>query len=134
MRNYHSLPSGTVAKARLLRRASTQAERHLWAALREKLPNVKVRRQVPHGPYIADFLCFAQRLVIEVDGGQHNERTEADAQRTRYFKEQGYRVIRFWNHDVLQNTDGVVEVIARALNPLSFQEREGPASRSDVGG
>lgn len=134
MRNYRTLSSGVVGRARGLRRNATDAEQRLWSALRQ-MPGMKFRRQVPHGPYVADFLCFSGRLIIEVDGGQHAERAEADALRTRYFEEQGYRVIRFWNHDVLENVEGVAEVITRALeNPLSFQEREGPASRSDVGG
>ena len=129
MRNYHDLPSGSVDKARTLRKNATDAEKRLWRALREKLPGTKWRRQVPHGPYVADFLCFAAKLIVEADGGQHAEQTEQDAIRTRYFERQGYRVLRFWNNDVLENTDGVIETIAAALKSLSSQEREGGAQR-----
>jgi very-short-patch-repair endonuclease len=124
-----ALKPDAVAHARALRRNATDAETKLWRALREKLPAAKFRRQVPIGSYFADFVSHSARLMIEVDGGQHAERAEQDAARTRYFESQGYRVLRFWNHDVLENTNGVLETIS-----LSLREREGPASRSDVGG
>ena len=117
MRNYRDLPSGSVGRAKTLRRNATEAEKRLWNALREKLPGVKFRRQVPHGPYVTDFLNFAGKLIIEVDGATHAERTEQDAARTRYFEAQGYRVLRFWNHEVLNTIDGVVTAIAIALTP-----------------
>ncbi|AEG50795.1 protein of unknown function DUF559 [Sphingobium chlorophenolicum L-1] len=117
MRNYRDLPSGSVSRAKTLRRNATEAEKRLWNALREKLPEAKFRRQVPHGPYVADFLNFAAKLAIEVDGATHAERTEQDAARTRYFEAQGYQVLRFWNHEVLNNIGGVVTAIATALSP-----------------
>ncbi|WP_070156358.1 endonuclease domain-containing protein [Sphingobium phenoxybenzoativorans] len=134
MRNYQTLPSDSVDRAKGLRPNATDAEKRLWSALRQQLGEAKFRRQVPLGPCFADFLSFSAKLIVEVDGGQHVERFEQDAARTRYLESQGYRVLRVWNHDVMENTDGVVETIAAALNPLSFQKREGPASRSGVGG
>ncbi len=117
MRNYRDLPSGAVDQARTLRRNATEAEKRLWRALREQLPTVKFRRQVPHGAYVADFLCFSGKLVVEVDGATHAESIEQDAARTRYFEAQGYHVLRFWNHEVMENTEGVVAVIAARLSP-----------------
>ncbi|MFX8899280.1 DUF559 domain-containing protein, partial [Acinetobacter baumannii] len=73
MHVYQNAPAGAVSKARRLRRASTDAEKRLWQALREAFPGARFRRQVPVGPYIADFLSFGARLVIEADGGQHGE-------------------------------------------------------------
>ena len=70
---------------------------------------------MPIGPYFPDLTCFASRLVVELDGGQHTP--ETDAARTRFIERQGYRVLRFWNNDVRDNIDGVVEVIAQALSP-----------------
>jgi len=122
VRNYRNQPAGTVARARKLRRDATDAERHLLRALRQGVPHYKWRRQVPVGPYFADLLCFSERLVIEVDGGQHSEATVYDAARTRFIEREGYRVVRFWNHDVLANVEGVLTQIS-----LSLGEREGAA-------
>jgi len=121
MRSYDNQPSGTVDRARDLRRNATDAEKHLWRALRQVFPQTKFRRQVPHGPYFADFLSFNAKLVVEVDGGQHADATEYDATRTRYLEAQGYRVLRFWNNDVLTNTDGVLTVISESLSPSPSQ-------------
>ena len=115
MRTYDHQPSGTIDRARDLRRSSTEAEKKLWRALRERLPDAKWRRQMPVGPYFVDIACFASRIVIELNGGQHTP--ETDAARTRFLQNQGYRVIRFWNNDVGDNIDGVVEAIAEALHP-----------------
>ncbi len=119
MRTYDHQPSGTIDRARKLRRDSTEAEKLLWRALREaKL--AKFRRQMPVGPYFTDFACFAERLVVELDGGQHSP--EIDAARTRFIETQGYRVLRFWNNDVLENVEGVVAAISNALPPLPLRE------------
>ena len=114
------LPAGAVSRARTLRRASTDAEQMLWRGLRESLPSAHFRRQVVFGPYFADFASHAAKLVVEVDGGQHADAEEHDRERTRFLNGEGYRVLRFWNNDVLENLDGVLKVIADALpNSLS---------------
>lgn len=114
-----SLPTNAIPRARSMRRNATTAESVLWYALREALPQAKFRRQVPIGRYIADFASHRAKLIIEVDGGQHGERIEQDAKRTRFLEGEGFRVIRFWNNDVLTNCDGVLEQIAAALpSPL----------------
>jgi very-short-patch-repair endonuclease len=97
----------------------TDAEKRLWSRLRRRqLDGHRFRRQVPIGSYIADFGCLNSRLVIELDGGQHNEAgNEAlDAERTERLKTQGFRVLRFWNSDVLMETDSVMETIFNALS------------------
>ncbi len=90
MKSYRSAPSGAVDRARRLRRDMTDAERLLWRAMRKAFPEAKFRRQTPLGAYIADFLTFRHKLVIEVDGGQHAEMLEADARRTRYIEAEGF--------------------------------------------
>jgi very-short-patch-repair endonuclease len=105
----------SVASARRLRRNMTDAERKLWSRLRNKqVDGYKFRRQAPLGPYVLDFFCESERQVIEVDGGQHAE-SKDDEQRTAWLVACGCRVIRFWNHDVLQNIDGVLERIRLEL-------------------
>jgi len=101
--------------ARRLRKNPTDAETHLWSRLRRKqLDGHRFRRQVPLGPYVADFVCFEARLIVEADGGQHAERA-ADKTRTAWLGAQGFKVLRLWNNDVLGNTDGVVAAIRSAL-------------------
>jgi very-short-patch-repair endonuclease len=100
--------------ARKLRRASTEAEMRLWSHLRARqLENAKFVRQFQIGPHVADFACRDAHLAIELDGGQHD--AAADAPRTQIIETFGYRIIRFWNHDVLQNTDSVLEAIRHEL-------------------
>ena len=100
--------------ARKLRRTSTDAENRLWYYLRgSRLDGAKFIRQFPIGPHIADFACRDARLAIELDGSQHNE--TVDAPRTQVIEAFGYRIIRFWNNDVLSNTEGVIESILREL-------------------
>jgi very-short-patch-repair endonuclease len=102
--------------ARALRRELTAAERKLWYRLRRKqLEGFRFRRQVPCGPYIADFLCVGARLVVEVDGSQHGEAT-ADVQRDAWFRAQGYRVLRYWNNDVMERTEEVLAAIMAVLS------------------
>ena len=102
--------------ARKLRNDMTDAERRLWSHLRaSQLDGFKFTRQLPIGDYVVDFACRLARIAIELDGGQHAENPADDA-RTRVIEAHGYRVIRFWNNDVLQNTDGVLTAIQEELN------------------
>jgi very-short-patch-repair endonuclease len=106
----------TLAKAQRLRREMNDAERKLWSALRNRqLNGAKFRRQQPIGPFIADFVCQERRLIIEADGGQHSE-SITDERRTAFLESKGYRVLRFWNNDILSNLDGVAQVIASVLS------------------
>ena len=110
--------SKQTALARALRGRQTEAERTLWRYLRDKrLAGSKFRRQQPLGNYIVDFVCFEHRLIIELDGGHHNEDLEraVDEEREAWFENSGYRVMRFWNNDLLKNLDGVLETISGAL-------------------
>ena len=102
--------------ARNLRKTPTDAERRLWDRLRRnQVDGHRSRRQVPLGSYVVDFLCYSARLIIEVDGGQHAAQTERDDERTAWLEEQGFLVLRFWNNDVLSNTDSVVDTIRQHL-------------------
>ena len=102
--------------ARKLRRNQTEVEDHLWQRLRNRqIEGEKFVFQFPIGPHIADFACRTARLVIELDGRQHADATEADAARTETIESFGYRVIRFWNSDVTTNIDGVLEAIRYEL-------------------
>ena len=105
-----------VQTARELRGNATDAERLLWRFVRNRHPSgYRFRRQVPLGPYVADFVCLRARLILEIDGGQHNESLLDDLERTQYFARHGFRVIRFWNNEVLQQTEAVLESILEAL-------------------
>ena len=105
-----------TARSRELRLNATDAERKLWAQLSaRKSAGVRFNRQFPIGPFICDFVSRTAKLVIEVDGGQHAIDVEKDRSRTAYLEAQGYRVIRFWNNDVLDRIEGVVTEIERAL-------------------
>jgi very-short-patch-repair endonuclease len=102
--------------AKTLRKRSTDTERLLWRYLRIKqIEGLKFRRQEPIGNYIADFVCFESKVVVEVDGGQHTA-SEKDTERDAWLQSQGFKVLRFWNHDVLTNIKGVLEVIRRNCN------------------
>ena len=102
-------------RAKHLRSQSTDSERHLWYYLRAKRLGFKFKRQVPMGAFIVDFVCLEKRLIIELDGGQHLDNEHYDTKRTAWLNMQGFRVLRFWNNDVLQQTTAVLEVILRAL-------------------
>jgi very-short-patch-repair endonuclease len=98
--------------AKNLRKTSTFAERLLWRHLRAKqVEGYKFRRQEPIGDYAVDFVCFEKRIIIEVDGSQHQIEKDKDKKRDKWFKEQGFRVLRFWNNEVLRNIEGVLELI-----------------------
>ena len=103
-------------RARQLRQNMTKAEKILWNKLRGKqLNGCKFRRQQPIGDYIVDFVCFDENLIIEVDGGQHAKQKEQDRERSQWLDQEGFKVIRFWNNDILSNTENVVEEILRTL-------------------
>ena len=98
--------------AKKLRLQSTDAERLLWKYLRaHRMAGYKFRRQVVIEPYIVDFVCLETRLIVEADGGQHLEQTDADSRRTVFLESLGYKVIRFWNHEILGDTQTVLEQI-----------------------
>ncbi len=112
------LPGALLNRARHLRREMTDAERKLWSVLRDhQLDGCRFRRQAPIGPYVVDFVCHEARLVVEVDGSQHGEQRGLahDAVRDSWLATRGYRVLRFWNNDVLSNIDGVAEALLSAL-------------------
>lgn len=129
MRHKPPLPSQTLATAKSLRTASTDAETKLWYYLRAKrLDGLKFRRQHPIPPYIADFYCEELRLVVERDGSQHD--AETDRVRTHALERQGLVVLRFWDNQVLQETAAVLEAIldfarGRTLSPTPPPEGEG---------
>jgi len=125
-------------RSRELRANPTEAERRLWAQLRaRKVAGVRFNSQFPIGPYICDFVSRTARLVIEVDGGQHDWNAAADLARTRFIEAQGFFVLRFWNNDVLENIEGVVAIIERALadrpSPSPSRKREGDGSARSQG-
>ncbi|MDB5096360.1 MAG: hypothetical protein JWM80_781 [Cyanobacteria bacterium RYN_339] len=108
-------PRKLLANAKALRRNATVHERVLWQQLRTLGP--RFRRQVPLDHYIADFVCFEHRLIIELDGGQHTERESEDLRRTAWLESQGFEVLRIWNPEVFRNIDGVMELIRSRLPP-----------------
>ncbi|MBI4515665.1 MAG: endonuclease domain-containing protein [Deltaproteobacteria bacterium] len=106
----------TRARSRALRREGSDAEAALWRRLRaRRLAGAKFRRQHPIGPYFADFCCVEARLVVEIDGGQHAAAAGRDGARTACLAAHGFRVIRFWNHDVLEKTEAVLQAIGLEL-------------------
>ena len=116
--------------ARDLRRNATVAERHLWKHLRKRsLGGYRFRRQHPIGPYVCDFACLQTRLIVELDGSQHLESQSYDTQRDTYLAERGFRVLRFWDREVLLETDHVLEVILGALAEGPPQPSAAPPAR-----
>jgi very-short-patch-repair endonuclease len=116
---------------RKLRREPTEAEKRLWYKLRAgQLDGHKFVRQIGIGPYIVDFACRDAKLIVEVDGGQHADSSK-DAERTAFLNELGYRVMRFWNNEVLSNTDGILEMIVAALAPDQRQADRSNAPHPD---
>ncbi len=125
----------SVERARNLRKSMTKAETLLWSRLRNRgLEGFRFRRQHPIGNYVVDFVCEGERLVVELDGGQHATRNLANEARTHWLQQQGYRVIRFWNNDVLQNLEGVLAMLQAALprgpSPARFTRRPPPKGRA----
>ncbi len=121
---------------RALRTNPTRAESALWQHLAaRRTSGVRFNRQVPIGPFICDFVSRATKLVIEVDGGQHDWQSDDDTRRTQFIERQGFRVIRFWNNDVLERMEGVVAEIGRVLaerpSPNPSRKRKGDSVASD---
>ena len=123
------------AAARALRKRLTPQEVRLWLRLRElrALNNLHFRRQVPIGNFIVDFASLRNRIVVELDGGQHGLSAElvTDRQRDRVLMEKGFRVLRFWNSDVDSNIDGVVETIIAACNPTPARHARRPSPKGE---
>ena len=103
-------------RARILRKNMTDAERVLWRSLRNRqLEGFKFRRQKPIGSYIADFACIEKKIIIEVDGGQNASNKEYDTKRSAFLKKMGFKVLRFWNNEVLKEKDAVLNRIRKSL-------------------
>ena len=116
--------------ARQLRADSTDAERAIWNAVRgRRLGGFKFKQQWTIGPFVVDFRCWERRLVVEIDGGQHGEKR--DRRSMEWLEAQGYRVVRFWNNDVITNLEGVLQVLH---NALTSHPHPGPLPRAGVGG
>ncbi|MBL5912036.1 endonuclease domain-containing protein [Enterobacter asburiae] len=117
----------TRSYAKQLRRELTKEERRLWYLLRSRrFENHKFRRQHPVGNYILDFACCAARLAVELDGGQHDEEQKYDRQRTCWLNEKGWHVIRFWNNELWDNEEAVLEKILETLQMLQPSPRPSP--------
>ncbi|HEX5336886.1 MAG TPA: endonuclease domain-containing protein [Gallionella sp.] len=115
-----------LTNAKLLRVNLTDAEQRLWYHLRaHRFMGLKFKRQKPLGRYIVDFICTERRLIVEIDGGQHAEQVEYDRQRDAWLRGQGYTVLRFWNNEVMQQLEAVLEQIRGAV--LLFEERDARA-------
>lgn len=119
-------PEELLSRAKSLRANQTDAEQKLWSCLRAgRLNGIKFRRQVPFSAdYVADFVCPSAKLIVEVDGSQHADQLEYDATRTRFFESQGYRVVRFWNNQVLGEMEAVLRAVLAATSlPLPGASR-----------
>ncbi len=118
MRTDEGVSANQRGRARAIRRAPTDAERRLWRLLRDRrLNGLEFRRQVPVGPYIVDFLCVGARLIVEADGSQRNQNPHDEA-RDAYLAREGWKVLRFWNRDVLRYREGVLDtILAHAGSP-----------------
>jgi very-short-patch-repair endonuclease len=128
VRHYDNHRSGTVQRARQLRRNASEPERRLLRALRETYPHLKWRHQAPLGPFFADMLCFSEKLVIEVDGDMHAVAEGYDASREDYMAREGYRTVRVTNADVMTNLKGVLTRIS-----FSLGEKEGARAAQSRG-
>ncbi len=120
----------STAVARTLRRRSTEAEKRIWRVLRSRQAGAKFRRQQPIEGYVVDFVSLEHRLVIEIDGGQHCDVDQYEERRTRCLEANGFRILRFWNNEVMENIEGVFERIVEEVRrfPLPSRERKGPAA------
>lgn len=126
--------SKTRTRAIELRKELTPAERKIWSRIRNDQLGVNFRRQHAIGKYIPDFVCIEKKLIIELDGSQHLEQEEYDEERTKYLEAQGYKVIRFWNNDVMNRIDSVLTVVLDLINNEDKQGADGGVGRSTVRG
>jgi very-short-patch-repair endonuclease len=128
-----SNPNPLVKTAKRLRREMTDAERVLWREVRaHSFAGFKFKRQEPLESFVVDFICYEAKLIIEIDGGQHADKKEADEGRTRWLESRGYRVLRFWNNDVLKNIEGVMQEIEKYL-PRNSSPSPLPLPRGERG-
>ena len=112
--------AGARQRARSLRQNMTEVERRIWQMLRShQMAGYRFRRQVPIGRYIADFVCHETRLIVKIDGGQHDRASPQEAERSGFLQSEGYRILRFWNNEVLANLDGVYETLATELRRIT---------------
>ena len=117
-------------KAKQLRSNSTDAERNLWAHIRNRrLEGWKFRRQLPIGRFIVDFACAELRIIVEIDGGQHAEQVIYDLNRTKILQSKGYQVVRYWNNEVLGNIEGVIEALTLTLSQRERELSPSPSGR-----
>jgi very-short-patch-repair endonuclease len=116
--------------ARKLRHEGTEAERRIWHLLRSRQIGTKFRRQQPIEGYIVDFVSFERRLIIEIDGGQHTDRSDYEERRTRCLLANGFRILRFWNNDVIENEEGVYE---RIMSEVRTARAPSPSQASGLG-
>ena len=128
-------------RRRSLRQTSTKPEQLIWAALRNRrLAGLKFRRQHSIGPYIVDFICVEEHLIVELDGGYHDDVVDEDLARQRFLQSQGYTVLRFWNEDVLQDVESVATAIVKAAgvpphsNPLPHRVADKNKDEGDAVG
>ena len=129
--SHHPISALHRRRAKSLRGNMTDAEKRLWSALRaNRFQGLSFRRQTPIGPFIVDFVCHERRVIIELDGGQHAMRAEQDREREKWLELKGYRIIRFWNSDVLRNRNAVLEMIARELHVGVFEQPPSRHSRT----
>ncbi len=123
--------AGARDRARALRANMTEAEKRIWRLLRwGQMEGYKFRRQVPFGRFIADFVCHEARVIVEIDGGQHDPLSDEETSRTRFLESEGCRVLRFWNNEVLENLEGVHRVITENL-PRRHPHPGPPPSRGE---
>ena len=128
---YDSTPT---KHARELRKEATKEERRLWGVINNRqIHGIRFNRQVPIGPFICDFVARSAKLVVELDGGQHGEAIIYDERRTKFLEERGYRVLRFWNHEVMKSLDDIVRVIGEALHQAPPAGAGGDGERSEPG-
>jgi primosomal protein N' (replication factor Y) len=135
MANRRNMRGGRAmtVRAQRLRRSSTDAERALWRMLRQNQLGWRFRRQFPIPPYVVDFVCLEAHLIIEADGGQHALPGDHD-RRDAFLASKGWRILRFWNNDILQNLEGVFQRITEALGPSPHPNPPPQAGEGEICG